>query len=69
MKTFKDWAGQEIEYKFRFETLHEDTEVKEFTCYIKPEGSWYPISSGKTQDKALADAISEWNFFDTEGRG
>jgi hypothetical protein len=69
MKTFKDWAGQEIEYEFRFEQLHEDTQTKEFTCYIKPEGEWQPMGSAKSKEKALAIAIAEWNLIDNEGRG
>jgi hypothetical protein len=69
MMTFKDWAGQEIEYDFRYEPLHEDTNEKEFTCYIKPEGEWHPMGSAKTKEKALAIAIAEWNFVDNEGRG
>ena len=69
MKTFKDWAEQEIAYEFRFEPLHEDTDVKEFTCYIKPEGSWFPIASATTKQKALELAIAEWNYIDNEGRG
>ena len=69
MKVFKDWAGQEIKYEFRYETLHEDTDVKEFTCYIKPDGSWLPMGSSKIKEKALAIAIAEWNHIDNEGRG
>jgi hypothetical protein len=72
MKTFKDWAGQEIIYEFRHETLHEDTDKKEFTCYIKANGlddEWFPIASGKTKDIALKNAIAEWNHYDTVGRG
>ena len=69
MQTFKDWANQEIEYEFRFEPLHEDTDVKEFTCYIKPEGDWLPMGSAKTKEKSLAIAVAEWNHIDNEGRG
>ena len=71
MQTFKDWAGQEIIYDFRYETLHEDTDEKEFTCYIKANGiddEWFPISSGKTKKLALQNAIQEWNNIDTMGR-
>jgi hypothetical protein len=69
MQTFKDWAGQEIEYEFRFEPLHEDTNEKEFTCYIKPEGSWFAAGGAKTKEKALEIAIDAWNYIDNEGRG
>jgi hypothetical protein len=72
MKTFKDWAGQEIIYEFRYEPLHEDTDDKEYTCYIKangPDDEWFPIGSGKTKDIALKYAIQQWNHFDTVGRG
>lgn len=71
MKKFNDWAGQEIFYEFRYETLHEETDEKEFTCYIKSNGingKWLPISSGKTKEIALKNAIAEWNRFDTDGR-
>ncbi len=69
MKTFKDWANQEIEYDFRYETLHEDTDEKEWTCYLKLNGYWMPMGSGSTKDKALAEAIREWNYVDNESRG
>ena len=72
MKTFKDWAGQEIIYDFRYENLHEDTDEKEYTCYIKPNGpadESFPIGSGKTKEIALKHAIEQWNYFDTTGRG
>jgi len=68
MKTFKDWAGQEIIYDFRYEPLRE----YEYTCYIKPNGpddEWFPIGSGKTKEIALKYAIEQWNHFDTVGRG
>ena len=68
MKTFKDWANQEIQYDFRYDTLHEDTDEKEWTCYLKLNGDWMPLGSGSTKDKALADAIREWNYVDNEGR-
>lgn len=72
MKTFNDWSGQKIIYEFRYENLHEDTDEKEYTCYIKPNGpkdEWFPISSGKTKDIALNNAIKEWNYLDSVGRG
>ena len=72
MKTIKDWAGQEIIYDFRYETLHEDTDEKEYTCYLKPNGpndEWWPAGSGKTKEIALKEAIKYWNWFDTDGRG
>ena len=68
MKTFKDWANQEIGYEFRYETVHEDTEEKEFTCYINPHKQWIAMGSGKTKDIALANAIKEWNDYDQDGR-
>ena len=72
MKTFIDWAGTKIIYEFRHETLHKDTDEKEFTCYIKTNGvddEWFPIGGGKTKEIALKNAIQEWNYFDTVGRG
>ena len=72
IKTFKDWAGQTIIYDFRYETLHEDTDEKEYTCYIKPNGpedEWFPIGSGKTKEIALKNAKEQWDHFDTIGRG
>jgi len=72
MKTFKDWAGQEIIYDIRHELLHEDSNVKEYSCYIKPNGpddEWFPIGSGKSKEIALENAIQQWNHFDTVGRG
>ena len=69
MKTFIDWSGQKIPYEFRYETLHEDSNEKEFTCYIKPEGEWQAMGGAKTKEKALAIAIAEWNHIDNEGRG
>ena len=66
MKTFKDWAGQEIIYEFVYETLHEDTDEKEFTCYIKPDNDWLALGTGKTKEIALNNAIQEWNILDSE---
>ena len=72
MKTFKDWAGQEIIYSIVYEEINEDTDEKTYRCYIKPNGiddEWFPIGSGRNKDAALEDAINEWNYFDTVGRG
>ncbi len=66
-QNFQDWAGQLIEYEFRYETLHEDTNEKEFTCYIKPHGEWMPMGGGKTIEIALLAAMQEWNDFDKVG--
>ena len=67
MKTFKDWSGQEIGYDFRYETLHEDTDEKEWTCYINPHKEWIAMGSGLTKEKALENAIADWNCFDQIG--
>jgi hypothetical protein len=68
MNTFVDCGGQVIKYEFRYETLNEDTDEKEFTCYIKPHGEWHPMGGGKTKETALKQAVKEWNYWECESR-
>jgi hypothetical protein len=72
MKVFKDWAGQEIIYDFKYEPVNEDSNENTFYCYIKPNNpdeDGLPMGNGKTKEIALKDAIENWNYYDTIGRG
>jgi hypothetical protein len=62
VKTFKDWAGQEIPYRFV-----PSEEPNEIVCEVNPHGdAWHPMGRARTQEKALALAVSGWNVYDKQ---
>jgi hypothetical protein len=71
MKTFKDWANQEIYYTLKKEYLNEDSTDIGWRCYAKDslDQEWHPMGWDVTKEKAIANAVYEWNWSDTVGRG
>jgi len=68
---FLDWAKQEIEYEIHQEFLHEDSNELVYVCYVREreDNEWERMSYGHTPEKAIKNAIDEWNYLDTVGRG
>jgi len=68
---FLDWAKQEIEYEIHQEFLNEDSIELVYVCYVREQedNEWERMSYGHTPEKAIKNAIDEWNYLDTVGRG
>jgi hypothetical protein len=71
MKTFKDWANQDIFYIFKKEYLNEDSSEIGWRCYAREslDQEWHSVGWATTKEKALTNAVYEWNWLDTVGRG